>query len=377
MKWPSFLRSQRSSYIADAEQLAVLVEDFQSRNESVPDELAARLLAVVNNGRLPNDLLMRLKAVSERGLEKSFQDYEELVSNATKPVDLSRVAQQFRAEHAGVDLGPMVEFAFARIEACQGTVSLAEGIFAVAMLNVGDGRDGPELRYLKERQRRGYPSLYSNEEHIEWSAVPGFYEKQLQIRHNNVLFPVGKRRVSFHDVWIAHLLDREESADFLEQWQSFSESTPDRVVISGVVDVLQALCALLEKAVLLSGEMAGIVGPLQEAYRQTLARAYEEVKDSPEITAQFQSVERLQGEAAKVLYHPGCQRVRRISDEADILPTILSEDDESFRLIVERLLGPDIASVQNDVRKLMNESPQARELLERQPAKLALLGIIQ
>jgi len=368
MKWSSLFRSRRSRDIAEAQEIAALIEDFQNRNETAPHELTERLMAVVNNGRLPNELLMRLKAIPERGLEKSFHDYEAVVSNATKPVDLSQVMQK---AWAAIEPGSFLDFMFRQIESRQRMASFPEAIFLQAVLSCGDPQEGPELRYLKERQRRGYPSLYPNEERLDWETRPGFYEKQLQLRHNNVLFPVGKRRVSLHDVYIARLLDREERNDFLEQWRNFRENVPDHIPASAADDVLRPLHDLLERSVLLGGDMGGLVELIHKAYQSILVRMYEERKEDPEAARQLQAAQ----EAGKIVLHPGCQLVRRTYDPADMLPAILSENDETFEIILEHLIAPNIVEFRNDVGKLMRESPEAREFLQRQPQKMALLGL--
>jgi len=93
-----------------------------------------------------------------------------------------------------------------RIEDLGGKVPLLQAIFMQAVLENGDG---PEARYLKERQKRGFPSLYGNEPRLEWTANPGCYERQLQRRHNSVLFPLPKRSVSRQDLYIGRQLDAE------------------------------------------------------------------------------------------------------------------------------------------------------------------------
>jgi|SRR5215469_13505259 len=96
MKWFSFFR--RKQRIAELEKLVVQIEDFQSRNECVPEEWTVRLKVLVEEmERIPDEWIERLKAIPARGLEKTFHDYEALVSNTEKPVDLSRTLPQFRA----------------------------------------------------------------------------------------------------------------------------------------------------------------------------------------------------------------------------------------------------------------------------------------
>jgi hypothetical protein len=153
--------------VDDPELLAALIKEMERRGEAVPEELISRARSAV-----------------ETGLEDCFQKYEALVSNSSnKVVDLAAFAQSIRAQHGWPSQGSVLaceapseemDFVLSRIEHFGGKVPFRESIFMLSMLE-----DGPEARYLRERQKRGYPSLFENEPSLEWSSDPGFYERQL------------------------------------------------------------------------------------------------------------------------------------------------------------------------------------------------------
>ena len=169
---------------------------------------------------IPEELIDTAKGVRESALADWFEGYEALMSKVGDiVVNLSVVAEQTRSENGWPTQGSVMgypnaseelDFILTRVEALGGEVPFLEAIFMKAILDP----DGPEAAYLKERQKRAYPSLYDNEPHLEWNANPGFYERQLQRRHSNLLFPFAKRRVSRQDLYIACLLDASEANAF-------------------------------------------------------------------------------------------------------------------------------------------------------------------
>jgi hypothetical protein len=194
---------EESERLAEAVSLAEAIKGIKTRGEPVPEELTNRA-----------------ERALESGLDDWFQRYEALVSNRDeKTFDRAAFAQQIRSQYGWPSQGSVlghpsasaeVDLVLTRIEDLGGRVSIREAIFLQAVLE-----DGPEAHYLKERQKRGYPSLFENEAHLEWSSDPGFYERQLQIRHNNAFFPPPKRYVSRNDLYIARRMDEEERGEFL------------------------------------------------------------------------------------------------------------------------------------------------------------------
>lgn len=358
----------KDNSFAEAERLMGIIKDLVNRGEPVPDELTDRA-----------------KQLAAAARDKWFSDYDALISNGwTKVVDLSAVAQEVRSKHGwparGSILGhpaasePLDSFLM-RIETLGGKVPLPEAIFMQAVLEQGDG---PEARYLKERQKRGYPSLYANHPQIEWAAKPGFYERQLQRRHNNVLFPADKRRVSQQDLYIARQLDEEERLDFLEQWKRFLEKLVGGAGIvpaSEATDLLHDLYDLLERAALIGGETTTQVEQVHEAYQALLAQLYDSFKDNPQATETLKSAEHSRWKGSAFLLDPRFRQVFRIADEADMVPAVLSEGEETVRAVVDTLDAATLRTVRDRVLQLINESPEAREVLRPQRSKLEALGI--
>jgi hypothetical protein len=189
------------------------------------DNIVSTLKDLERQGKpVPPELIERGKLLAKQGLEKWFEEYDALVTRKQNElVDLSAFAQNLRSEQGfpprGSILGhpsasEVTDFVLRRIEDLGGKVPFGEAISMPAVL---DPEDGPEKAYLQERQRRGYPSLCENEPTVIWSNSPGFFESQLQQRHNNPLFPLPKRCVSKYDVYIARQLDSEDHSAFVPE----------------------------------------------------------------------------------------------------------------------------------------------------------------
>jgi hypothetical protein len=228
----------------DPERLVAMVQEMESRGAPVPEDLIRRAQSAVESGR-----------------EDWFQKYEALIlTGSNTVVDLAPFAQKIRAQYGWPSHGSVsgheaaseqTDFVLTRIEHFGGKVPLREAIFMQAMLE-----DGPEAHYLEERQKRGYPSLFENEAHLEWSTEPGFHEQQLRTRHNNVFFPPQKQCVSRHDVYIARRIDAGERSAFLEQWVHCLETimqSADIAPASEVTKHLHTMYALLENGLDWSG----------------------------------------------------------------------------------------------------------------------------
>lgn len=367
-------------------------DQTQRENVSANAEVAARLVGLIQDmeGRgepIPDELIHALKRLAESGLDDWFESYDAVISQAGDiVVDFSASAKQTRSEQGWPTHGSImghpnaceeIDFVLTQIETLGGKVAFREGIFLLAILD--PNRDGPEGAYLKERQRRGYPSLYDNEPHLEWSANPGFYERQLQRRHNNVLFPFAKRRVSQKDVFIARLLDADEAKAFREQWMGCLEKItgmPDKSSVAEMTDLLQELSGLLEKGASIGGDIAEYLKGIREAYKLVVASLYEAFENNQEATDALRTAEAVHWSSNEKLLNPFIAQVKRMQPD-DLIPALLSEDATTIRLAVE-VLGntPEaLEATRTGVIQLMDESPDACELLRQQPQKLEALGI--
>lgn len=361
-------QAQREHSFADDELLLGVIRGMERRGESIPEEL-----------------IDAAKGIKETRFEDWFVSYEALISKIGDiVVDLSALAEQIRSEYGLPTKGSVrghpdapeeLDYILTRTEALGGEVPFLEAIFMKAILDP----DGPEAAYLKERQKRAYPSLYDNEPHLEWNANPRFYERQLQRRHSNLLFPFAKRRVSRQGLYIACLLDASEANAFRQDCIACLKKItkmPSRAAASAMTDLLQQLNELLEKGASIGGNITEHLKNIHETYQMVLASFYEALKNDQESTEKLRAAEASRWSSNEKLLNPFIAQTKRMDSE-DIIPALLSEETATIRLAVEMLgnTSEALEATRTGVIQLMNESPDTQQILRQQPEKLEALGI--
>ena len=94
----------------------------------------------------------------------------------------------------------------------------------------------------------------------KWSEVPGCFERHLQRRVDNILFPLARQRVSEEEVAQARKRDEIEQETFIEAVNNLGielETPKDTKGLSTVGDSssLQKVQALLEQAASIGGNI--------------------------------------------------------------------------------------------------------------------------
>lgn len=365
--WPfdAVTPSEQPRSANDARRLMAVITEMKSRGENIPD-----------------DLIKQLQMVGESCREEWFQIYEKFMTNDSSPVvDLAKFAHDLRNE-IGSDLinekkSELINFVITRIEHFSEKVPFREAIFIQAILKNLALIESPEMDYFKERQRRGYPSLFENEAHIEWSANPGFYEQQLRIKHNNVFFPLHKQCVSLHDLYVSRSLDADERTEFLQHYKQFLEAflQSNDVPASDVIDQLHTMYNLLEMAASIrsaESEMAQI----RSAYQGLLTQIYQAWKDNPEAIKTLQAAENARWSGSLLTLNPYIYQFMRLVDKADVIPTMISQNIETIRFVMNAFYADGgIEDVKNAVREIITNNPGARDLLQKEPKKLEALGL--
>lgn len=358
--------STKQSSTEDPETLAMLIKEMRERGEAVPD-----------------DLIARAQTALDKGKEDWFQNFETLLSkNDRQVVDLTDFAETFRVQNGFPLTGPVLghpaateetDFVLTTIERFGGKVPLREAIFMRAVLE-----EGQEAEYLRERLKRGYPSLYDNSAKHVWSDSPGYYERQLQLRHNNPLFPAHKQCVSQHDVYIARQLDAQEQEEFFREWKDCLERIvkgQDFIATSDAINHLHELHSLIEKAALLGMDSGETVENIRQTYRSILSALYEGLKSQPEATRSLQEAEQTRWAGSELRVSGPVQQLLRIEDASDVIPWLMTHDVAVIAAVVATLDESRLRAVRDSVVSMMNDRPLARKILEREPLKLEAIGL--
>jgi hypothetical protein len=171
---------------------------------------------------------------------------------------------------------------------------------------------------------------------------------------------------------------KRSEANFFEQWKRCLEMIVQGADFASAPEVanhLHAMYALLENAASIGAENTEQAKQIRSAYDTTLAAIYQALKDNAEATQALRSAEEMRWSGSGFALNPRLRRISRIADGDDIIPTILSEDLETIRSVVQTLDAGRREAVQTTVLHIVDQYPEAREVLRQQPQKLEALGL--
>jgi hypothetical protein len=128
--------------------------------------------------------------------------------------------------------------------------------------------------------------------------------------------------------------------------------------------------ALLESAASIGLEESEPVRQIRSFYQTVLAEIFKGLKPNPEATKALHVAEQARWSGSVFTLNPRIRQSMRLADSNDVIPTMLSQDVETIRLIMDTLPAKGVEEVQSTVREIIAENPGARELLRNQPEKL-------
>lgn len=172
----------------------------------------------------------------------------------------------------------------------------------------------------------------------EFSSQPGRYERHVQRKYNNVLFPKEERQVTQDHVVTARELDEEELQQFSQTYHTILQEIVElaqNVESELVLKLKQRLDQLYEQVCGLGGdrtaEKAGLA-KLHQAIDQAIAAGA-----AGDATAEAQLAQEARARKIhwQMLQQPLVADLLRSESpitQDDLLPTLLSEEAESFSI---------------------------------------------
>ncbi len=350
--------------VAEGARLAKVISGMISRGEPVTAELRDRAVSV-----------------QEEASEKIFRDFDLIISASEDALlDLAGVATYLRAHENWPPTGSIkgypeadeeLDFILSRIEEMGGKIPARE-YFAIRALT---DDTCVEAHYMQGRLKRGWPSLFPNEPSLDWSKRPGFQEKYLKYRHNNVLFPLEKRCVSRYDLYFARRLDEKERAELAKGVKDFVGSMANRtspIDTHAAIGLLKELFGFLEKAAAIGGDLDKPIEYVHSAYRIVLKHFSKSLEFCPEAVEGLREAEAHRWSTSDLVLNPLSAFIQRIPDNADVIPALLSEPAEIFA----KVLDPPMTDIaRGEVTRMMGESTEVRNYFRFHPQKLAALGL--
>lgn len=198
------------------------------------------------------------------------------------------------------------------------------------------------------------------DEKSTWSDNPGCFERHLQRREGNLLFPIERRVVTKEEIEKAQEADRIEQQQYKEKVKNFITSTRD-VLTRGEVSSEQSLSILKEVMELI--EEGTAIGGNIEAGLERLAGIEETLiqstnKAMPEGAGAIDKLHRL-SRVHRIPYMAQAYRKNSPILKREEIPALLSENLEtiSFAGYVSRTIGgPDSKPSEADIRDNLDKA---------------------
>ncbi len=181
---------------------------------------------------------------------------------------------------------------------------------------------------------------------IKFSALAGAYERHLQRKYNNPLFPDPDQHLFSEEVEQAREKDQQDLRAFLE---AFQETVQSAVELSESVesDVLLELKEKLERLYVQSTSLAGDLGQHQEALQKLISVCMAGIRkgagQDPTALKKIEDEHTAREVFFALLKTPLVSDLLRgdeIIHQSEMIPSILSESKEALPQVLE-LFDPD------------------------------------
>lgn len=165
----------------------------------------------------------------------------------------------------------------------------------------------------------------------KWSKNPGCFERHLQRRDSNVLFPVERRSVSNEAIEEARERDRLEQQDFYNKINALSNQLHSlkQMPIDQVLTLLQNIQSLIEEAASIGGQVSNKISNLEKIEDDLIQRLNSAIPEGKEMLDQAQSLSAME----RIPYLAQMKRKNTPILEGEEVPTLLSEDFETISVI--------------------------------------------
>lgn len=198
--------------------------------------------------------------------------------------------------------------------------------------------------------------FHPDEESV-WSDNPGCFERHLQRREGNILFPPERRVVTRKKIEEAKEKDHVEQEQFANKLNSFVErikSINEHVNPNQASSILQETQKLLEEAASIGGAIDGYVQTLENTEERLIESLNEAVPDGVDLLKQAQSLSMLK----RSPYIAQVSRKDSPIYKDEEIPALLSEDLETIALegYKSRAFAPDYKPNEADIKQFLENA---------------------
>lgn len=218
-------------------------------------------------------------------------------------------------------------------------------------------------------------------ENLNWSSQPGAFEQQLKRQYNNPLFPKELRIVTSDDLAKAKKRDMSDYEKAKFKVNSIMErilKLPDEMTSSEINKIREEIDNLIEECIGISGEANFLVDQLTKLRHQTISTWRKALKSYPEALEILNKAEKINPVNRPEFSTPFVLQMMREDgpiSSAEVLPSLLSEDPETIRLVMGLMDSEKLTTIQSTALSIIQSAIKEGAKIENLEEKLKALGI--
>ena len=223
-------------------------------------------------------------------------------------------------------------------------------------------------------------ALLAGDTVIDWSERPGCFERHLQRRHNNPLFPSERQHVTAADVAVARRRDAQDFESLRAEYVQFLEDVtqlPDDLPSREVNPIRERIGDLTQRAAQVGGQASEIASRLTTFRRKLIQTWSNSFSDNPNALKELQEAEAFYHAGAWKFNNPFVAQMNRddtpITRE-EVVPSILTEDVATIRTVMAALGEPVGVILARFAVDLVQEVRARGEMLPGIEEKLTAMG---
>ncbi len=228
----------------------------------------------------------------------------------------------------------------------------------------------------------------SNEVHgtsqLVWSNNPGCFERHLQRKHGNPLFPVESHLVTQEQIDEARRRDLQDAQALAEDFKRLHQEVlglPPAISIHENSILREKIDELLDRAAAIGGDIGDAVEQVLSELRDAVISAWRKAAHgNSEANEAMDAAESFYNQNVKMFRNRfNAQRGRKDSPirGEDLIPALLSEDLETIRIVIE-VIGDNSRAIdlmRASAIKILSDALQNGAVISQLDEKLQALGV--
>ena len=225
------------------------------------------------------------------------------------------------------------------------------------------------------------PQQSYSQSRLDWSNNPGAFEQQLKRRFNNPLFPKNLRPVSHSELSEAK---KRDNSDFEKANLKFLNLTekilklPDEVTSSEINVIREEIDNLIEECIGIGGRANIVLENLIKLRHETISSWRKALQSHPEALETLNAAEEMNPINKPEFSHPFIMQMMRKDgpiSSAEVLPSLLSEDSQTIRLVLGLMEKKELIPIQSTALSIIKSALDEGATIENLEGKLRALGI--